>query len=75
MAALLRWFNMSMLEVSQVLRLLRREVKLAGGPTAWARQHGANRTTVSAVLHRRRPPERKILRALKLKKVTAYVPI
>jgi hypothetical protein len=65
----------TLFEVTQVLRLLRQEVKLAGGPSAWARQHGANRTTVSAVLNPRRPPERKILQGLKLKKIIAYVPI
>jgi hypothetical protein len=66
---------MPLLEVTEVLQLLRREVKLAGGPSAWARQHGANRTTLSAVLNRRRRPGHKILKALKLKKVIAYAPI
>ena len=38
----------------------------AGGPTAWAKIHGLDRTLVNKVMHRARPPTESIIRALAL---------
>jgi len=54
-------------ELEDVIRLLRSQVKHAGGPTAWAKKTGIDRTTLSRVLHGQRPPTKAILKALKLR--------
>ncbi len=51
-------------ELEDVIRLLRSQVKHAGGPTAWAKKTGIDRTTLSRVLHGHRPPTKAILKAL-----------
>jgi len=60
---------MRFLDLKDVIRLFRAEVKRAGGPTEWARKTGVDRTTVSRVLNERIPPSKKIIRALKLRMV------
>jgi DNA-binding phage protein len=49
-----------------VRRLLRDEVKKAGGQSEWARRTGVNRVTVSKVIHGERKPTPDVLRALKI---------
>jgi DNA-binding phage protein len=63
---------MRFLELKDVIRLLRSEVKRAGGQTAWAKKTGTDRTIINKVLHDRQQPTKKIIRALKLR--TVFVP-
>jgi DNA-binding transcriptional regulator YdaS (Cro superfamily) len=58
------------LDVDDVLRLLRREVELAGGQSEWSRRTGVSRVCLNLILNGRRVPGPQILRALKLKKVS-----
>lgn len=63
---------MPLLNSEQVLKLLTREVKRAGGQVAWAKKHGLHSTTVNKTLRKQRPLTPSIIGALKVKKVTAY---
>jgi DNA-binding phage protein len=56
--------QMRTFELEDVIRLLRSQVEHAGGPTAWAKKTGIDRTTLSRVLHGHRPPTKAILKAL-----------
>jgi hypothetical protein len=58
--------NKSVREVdtTAVLSRLHSEIKRAGGPQAWARKHGIDRTLVSAVDHGRRLPTKRIITSL-----------
>jgi DNA-binding phage protein len=49
--------------------ILREEIKRAGSIIAWSRQMGINRSHLSSVLHKRRPPDRNLLAALNLAQV------
>jgi DNA-binding phage protein len=60
---------MKFLELKDVIRLLRSEVKRAGGQTAWAKKTGTDRTIINRVLNDQQPPTKKIIRALKLRMV------
>jgi DNA-binding phage protein len=58
---------MRILDVEDVVRLLRSEVKRAGGQVAWASKTGLNRIVVNKVLNGKTLPTKKIVRALKLR--------
>ncbi len=57
------------LDLEDVLRLLRTEVERAGSQRAFARKAGVNISVVSRTLRRQRLPNEKLLRALKLRVV------
>jgi DNA-binding phage protein len=61
--------QMHILEVEDVVRLLRSEVKRAGGQAAWASKTGLNRIVVNKVLNGKTLPTKKIIKALKLRVV------
>ena len=63
---------MRFLDLKDVIRLLRSEVKRAGGQTAWAKKTGTDRIIINRALHDRQQPNKKIIRALKLR--TVFVP-
>jgi hypothetical protein len=60
------------LELRDVVHLLRAEVDRAGGQTAWAKRAQVHRTIVNRVLKGRKLPNKKIIRALRLRAV--FVP-
>jgi DNA-binding phage protein len=62
---------MRILEIGDVIRLLRSEVSRAGGQAAWASKTGNNRIVVNKVLNGRTLPTKKIIKALKLRIVFA----
>jgi DNA-binding transcriptional regulator YdaS (Cro superfamily) len=49
--------------------ILREEIKRVGSIIAWSRLMGVNRSHLSSVLHKRRPPDRNLLAALNLAQV------
>ena len=61
------------LEPEDILRLLRKHVKEAGGQTAWSRKKGIDRTLVSHILSGRKPPTKSIIWALNLR-IGVYAP-
>ena len=63
-----------LLELEEVLVVLRRAVERAGGQSEWAKGAGVNRTFLNKVLNGKQAPGRAILKALKLRKTLAYVP-
>ena len=63
--------DMRVLDDKDVVRLLRSEVKRAGGQSAWARREGTDRTLLNRILNGQRPPTKEIIRALKLCNVYA----
>jgi DNA-binding phage protein len=66
--------RMHILEVEDVVRLLRSEVKRAGGQVAWASKNGLNRIVVNKVLNGKTSPTKKIINALKLRMVFVSEP-
>jgi DNA-binding phage protein len=65
---------MRVLELEEVIFLLRTEVKRAGGQEAWAKKTGVNRTVVNKVLNGHQQPTKRIMKALKLRVVFASEP-
>jgi DNA-binding phage protein len=65
---------MHFLEVEDVVRLLRSEVRRAGGQVAWANKAGVSRVIVNKVLNGHGSPTKKIIRALKLRMVFVQEP-
>jgi hypothetical protein len=61
-----------MLNVEDVLALLRAEVAKSGSQIEWARQHGVDRSCVCAAINGSKPLQPKIIRALGLKATIAY---
>jgi DNA-binding phage protein len=59
--------RMHILDAEDVVRLLRSEVKRAGGQAAWASRTGLNRIVVNKVLNGKTLPTKKIVKALKLR--------
>jgi len=57
------------LDLEDVIRLLRSEVERAGSQRAFARKAGVNHAVVSRTLSRQRLPNEELLRALKLRVV------
>jgi DNA-binding phage protein len=60
-------------DANSLLPLLRQAVSKAGSISAWARQTGINRATISLVIHKKRAPSARFFRVLKQKKITAYL--
>ena len=60
---------MRILELKDVVPLLRAEVRRAGGVSAWSKKTGVNRSVASKVLNNLKPPSRSIIKALKLRTV------
>jgi hypothetical protein len=60
---------MRILEVKDIVPLLRAEVRRAGSVGAWSRKNGVHRTIVSKVLNHLKPPTKSIAKALKLRAV------
>ena len=58
-----------MLELDDVVALLRREVEKAGGQSAWSKKKGISRTVLNRVLNGRKPPTAGIIAALNLRAV------
>jgi hypothetical protein len=63
---------MRILEIEDVISLLRSEVKRAGSQVAWSKKNGINRTLLNGVLNHRRPPTTRIAKALKLRLVFVF---
>jgi hypothetical protein len=61
--------QMRMLDIDDVVCLLRSEVSRAGGQAAWAKATGVNRVLVNRVLNGQRPPTKKMISALELRTV------
>jgi DNA-binding phage protein len=57
---------MRMLDDQDVVRVLRSEVERAGGQSSWARRERIDRSLLNRVLRGRKPPTKRIIRALKL---------
>jgi hypothetical protein len=57
---------MKILNIEDVLELLRRDINRVGGQSEWARQTGIERTLISRVLNGRRLPPSQLCRALGL---------
>ena len=55
------------LEIDDVVRLLRSEVDRAGGQVAWAKEVGVDRVLVNRILNDQRPPTKSIINALNLR--------
>jgi hypothetical protein len=58
---------MRVLEVEDVIRLLRSEVEHAGGQAAWAKKAHIDRTRINSVLNGRRHLTKSIIAALNLR--------
>ena len=63
----------NLLNKDDALDLLRGEIEKAGSQSAFARQTGIHRTALSAILNGRKGLQPKILAALGLKRIEAYV--
>jgi len=63
-----------LLASEDVIDLLRIEIDAAGGQAAWARQTGANRTSLNLILNGRHGLTRGVLDALGLERAIAYTP-
>jgi DNA-binding phage protein len=63
---------MRILELDDVISLLRSEVERAGNQEAWAQKAGVHRVYVNKVLNGHRPPNQAIINALSLRMV--FVP-
>ena len=64
--------DMHALDQNDVVRLLRLEVKRAGGQQEWARKNGVVPSMISMVLSGDRPPNEQIISALKLRRVVIF---
>jgi hypothetical protein len=62
----------ALLDQKDVVRLLRLEVNRAGSQKKWAKKIGVTQSLISMVLSGDRPPNNKIISALKLRRVVAY---
>jgi hypothetical protein len=61
--------RMPVLELEDVLTLLRREVEQAGGQVAWSQRTGVDRVSLNRVLNGYRPPSARMIEALDLRVV------
>src|SRR2546428_13923883 len=62
----------ALLDQNDVVRSLRLEVKRAGSQKKWAKKNGVTQSLISMVLSGDRPPNNKIISALKLRRVVVY---
>jgi len=65
-------YSPPVLDATDVIRLLRSAVEQAGGQSAFARKTHLNRTELNRILHGKRLPTKKTIKALKLRMV--FVP-
>lgn len=63
------------LGLKHVYEMIEAACEAAGSQKAWAERHGLSSGTVGDVLHTRRDPGPKLLRALGLRRVTRYVKV
>jgi ribosomal protein L30/L7E len=63
---------MRALDQKDVVRLLRLEVNRAGSQKEWAKENGVTSSSISMVLSGIRPPNKKIISALKLRRVVVF---
>jgi plasmid maintenance system antidote protein VapI len=63
--------NLRIVGSEDLMRLLRSEVKQAGGQSSWARREHINRAMLNRILNGRKPITKEIIRALKLCNVYA----
>jgi len=63
---------MRALDQNDVIRLLRSEVNRAGSQKEWAKKNGVAPSMISMVLTCDRPPNKKILSALNLRRVIVF---
>ena len=63
---------MRALDQKDVVRLLRSEVKQEGSQNAWAKKYGVAPSAISMVPSGDRPPNDKIISALKLHRVVVF---
>ena len=61
------------LEHEDVMRLLRSEIKRAGGQLQWAKAVGVNRPALNKMLGWNRPLSKSVIKALRLRVVYAQV--
>jgi hypothetical protein len=64
--------DMRALDQKYVIRLLRSEVNRAGGQKEWAKKNGVAPSMISMVLTGDRPPSKRIISALKLRRVVVF---
>ena len=64
--------DMRALDQKDVVRLLRSEVNRAGSQKEWAKENGITPSSISMVLSGVRPPNKKIISALKLRRVVVF---
>jgi hypothetical protein len=62
----------ALLDQKDVVRLLRLEVNRAGSQKKWAKKIGVTQSLISMVLSGDRPPNNKIISALKLHRLVLY---
>src|SRR5215467_2393167 len=62
----------ALLDQKDAVRSLRLEVKRAGSQKEWAKKNGVTQSLISMVLSGDRPPNNKIISALKLRRVVVY---
>ena len=62
----------ALLDQRDVVRLLRLEVNRAGSQKKWAKKNGVTQSLISMVLSGDRPPNEKIVSALKLRRVVQF---
>jgi hypothetical protein len=63
---------MRALDQKDVVRLLRSEVNRTGSQKEWAKKNGVTPSSISMVLSGDRPPNKKIISALKLRRVVVF---
>jgi hypothetical protein len=61
------------LEYEGVMRLLRSEIKRAGGQMQWAKMVGMDRPLLNKMVHGTRPLNKRVIKALKLRVVFAPI--
>src|SRR5262249_12006629 len=61
--------DLDIITFQELIRMLRAQINQAGGVAAWGRQFGIDRSHLSSVLHKRRPPDQRIIAALNLAEV------
>ena len=64
--------DMRALDQKDVVRLFRSEVNRAGSQQEWAKKNGVAPSSISMVLSGVRPPNKKIVSALKLRRVVVF---
>jgi DNA-binding phage protein len=61
-----------LLDIEHVRHILKRKIARAGGVAAFANQNSLERSNISHTLTGQRPPSKRLLKFLGLKRVTVY---